>query len=199
MLNLIKYFLASLIFLCLTSCYKKDFNNLSLDEQVKILNNLDQDRLKTLFTKTDSIQILKTKIKNSKYVTFNKGNPIGSELAIRYTTNYLNYFWWRFDKDEIEKSVYFKKEEIETLWNSINSSGLQGEKGIRIYFARYDETISNQEFKDKMTVIIRACVNTKDLPYSDAYNVAYNYGDLCPKICGDHINRNSGGRYPESK
>lgn len=186
--------------LCSLSSCKKNFDKLSLDEQYLILEKLDESRLKNLFYKIDSFKtatINQPKIQSNfatRYSNY-KGRPITYDTAKAYTDYYINSKWW-VNSNNLEKSVYFSKTELDTffaLFPEVPNNNL----GVRIYFAKYTDDAPNLEDRGKNTVILRATDNSRDIAYSDRRSAAYNFGDLCPKKCNRHIS--IFGYFPEAK
>ncbi|KIC90818.1 hypothetical protein [Flavihumibacter sp. ZG627] len=86
------------------------------------------------------------------------------------------------------QAVYFKKSEIEKLFNANRGDAEDSELGVRIYFGVYDPKIDGEESKDKypgqQTVILVCTLNETDLLEGKKNSVmvgaAYNEGQICP-------------------
>lgn len=115
-----------------------------------------------------------------------KGDPIRSDSALVFINYYIRYNEiLGKNPEELEKSVFFRREEVQRLLN------LPYSNGIRVYFGKYPYNFKitpgsgHHEFVNKNTVILRATYGTDDYPYSESAITypAVDYGDICPPNC----------------
>lgn len=124
-------------------------------------------------------------------ITVRANEPIPEALA-KDLTAYHAQVWDEIKKqlreeqglepiDEIERSVYFSKAEIDDLF-----ARNAGADGIRIYYSQIPANIPqswgmNDEYKGRSSLILRAVEGNVDM-YSNQYS-AEDYGKICPPAC----------------
>lgn len=179
----------------------KSFICLEVDDSILNIKDISNDQLEVLVH-----YLLKEKKKrneeNLKNYTFPKSgfsNPIDLSNARRLTTNFetASGCLGGPDCDNLVKSVYFSYDSMVGIWNRIPSDILNNrQKGYRVYFAKYSDSELNPEYAGKNTVIIRTTLDSVDIDYppNNVYNVAFNFGELCPRNCPEAL-RNNYGRY----
>ncbi|MBK8700654.1 MAG: hypothetical protein IPN29_14425 [Saprospiraceae bacterium] len=133
----------------------------------------------------------------------NISHPIDITNAQRLTGNFETASGCKpgSDCNSLVKSVYYSFDTLQQLWNRIPADIIgHKKKGFRVYFAKYADSELNPEIAGKNTVIIRATLDSLDIPYpsDNRYHVAFNFGELCPKNC-PQILMSRNGRYENKK
>lgn len=99
---------------------------------------------------------------------------------------------------ELTQNIFFPKVLLDALCHDIKKlPGKNSDKGFRIYLAKYGKLDSDEkeipDLEGKLTVVLKASSKVRDIPINGQAIVeptpqgvyAYNYGELCPRMCDD--------------
>ncbi|MCB9310784.1 MAG: hypothetical protein H6567_12055 [Lewinellaceae bacterium] len=180
-------------FMCIVflfSCGPKDQNpvnnarpnNLAVKQLVSDFKSLTDDQKREFFKTVTAVNMkdLESLDKIASQVDFNTGKL----LTHAYLLFYENM---GEDTARLEKSVYFKKSEVERL---LTLAGNGTDSGLRVYFAKYPNNYTNTDpnyftnYQGRNTVVLRAVdSNGDDVVFGNKPFPAENIGKLCPPKC----------------
>ena len=99
---------------------------------------------------------------------------------------------------DLTQNIFFPKVLLDALNHDLKKlPGKNSDKGFRIYLAKYGTVGADgkeiPELEGKLTVVLKASSKVRDIPINGQQAIppaqngvyAYNYGELCPRMCDD--------------